>query len=83
MPLSEDIIKKISHKFAPSSTQWLRQGRHDVALIVDEDGNAVQLFIGKKDEQGKVIGERYTRTLVYDNSGAVVKDHWDQKGKSS
>jgi hypothetical protein len=55
---------------------------NDVSFKTDEQGNAVVLFIGKKGDEGKVRGERYARTLKYDRSGTVIKDHWDLKGKA-
>jgi hypothetical protein len=33
--------------------------------------------------KGKIKGQRYTRNLKRDKDGAVIKDHWDLKGKVS
>jgi hypothetical protein len=40
------------------------------------------LFIGKVQKDGRIKGERYTRTLVRDSRGVLIKDHWDLKGKT-
>jgi hypothetical protein len=55
----------------------------DVAVKSDADGNAVQAFIGKLAENGNVKGERFSRTLIKDKEGKIIKDHWDLKGRSS
>jgi hypothetical protein len=34
-------------------------------------------------EQGKIKGERYARTLKYDREGNLIKDHWELKGKAT
>jgi hypothetical protein len=41
----------------------------------------VVVFIGKADEQGLIKGDRYARRMIKDANGAVMKDHWDYKGK--
>jgi hypothetical protein len=55
----------------------------DLIVKTDEDGNAVQLFIGKANAEGIIKGERYTRTLKQDSTGNLIKDHWEKKGKAS
>jgi hypothetical protein len=83
MALAETLIKKISRKFEPSSWVSLRFGKHDVSLQTDEEGNAVRMFIGRRNEEGIVKGERYARRLIRDQEGNIVKDHWDHKGKAT
>ena len=83
MPLNEDLRKKLAKFYEPSIMVELRYKGYDVALKTNEDGNAVQLFIGKKTEQGTIKGERYTRTLKKDKEGKIVKDHWELKGKAT
>ncbi len=83
MKLSDDLIKKLQKKYEPSTMVSLRYKGNDIAFKTDEDGNAVQLFVGKKNEDGMIKGHRYARTLLLDKNGVTIKDHWDLKGKSS
>jgi len=54
--------------------------RYDLAFKTDEEGNPILLFIGRKDDNGRIRGNRYARRLVKDEAGNIVKDHWDDKG---
>ncbi|MDF2430771.1 MAG: hypothetical protein JWP44_402 [Mucilaginibacter sp.] len=54
-------------------------GRYDLAFKTDESGRPVLLFIGKKEADGKIKGERFSRRTVTDKNGDVIKDHWDHK----
>lgn len=83
MKLSENLVRKLQKKYEPSTMVDLRYKGNDIAFKTDKDGNAVQLFVGKRDENGMIKGYRYIRTLLQDKNGVVVKDHWDLKGKST
>lgn len=83
MPLSDDLLKKLAQKFEPSSKVALRYKGLHLVLITDDEGNAVQLFMGKADGEGNVKGDRYTRTLKHDNDGRLIKDHWERKGRAT
>jgi hypothetical protein len=83
MKLSEDLQKKLSKTFEPSSMVEMKFKGNDLSIKTDEEGNAVLLFIGKKNEQGTVKGERYARTLKKDREGKIFKDHWEMKGKAT
>lgn len=83
MKLNDDLIKKLQKKYEPAAMVNLRYKGNDVAFKTDNDGNAVQLFVGRKNEQGLIIGCRYTRTFLQDKNGSTIKDHWDLKGKST
>lgn len=82
MKIGEKLQKELSKKYPPSSLVQRRFGRYDLALKTDADGNAVLLFIGKADENGRIRGERFSRRRVEDASGRVVKDHWDNQGSA-
>lgn len=82
MKLGEEILKRINKKFEPSTMVKLKFKAYDIALKTDENGNAVQAFIGKEKENGNIKGERFTRTLVFDGEGKIIKNHWDRKGYS-
>jgi len=83
MKLSEDLIKKLGKKHEPSAMLHTTFRGNDVSFKTDEDGNAVQLFVGKRKEDGNIKGDRYARILKKDKDGKVIKDHWDLKGKAS
>jgi len=83
MKLSEDLQKKLSKIYEPSTMVEMKFKGYDVAFKTDEDGNAILMFIGKKTEQGTIKGERYARTLKKDREGKVFKDHWEMKGKAT
>ena len=83
MKLGEDLIKKLSKKYEPAAMVSLRYRGNDIAFRTDEEGNPVQLFIGKKDAGGVIKGVRYMRVLKTDKEGKVIKDHWDEKGKAT
>ena len=83
MKLSEDLIKKLGKKFAQEGMKEMRYKGNDVAFKVDGDGNAVLVFVGKKNAEGTIMGERFVRTLIHDKEGKVIKDHWESKGKAS
>ena len=83
MKLSEELVKLLRKKYEPSSMVNSRYKGNDIAFKTDKDGNPVQLFVGRKDEEGMIKGHRYVRILKHDKDGNVVKDHWDLKGKST
>ena len=83
MALGEDRVKKRRKKFEPSTMLTMRYRSYDLAFKTDENGNAVQLFMGKANEQGVIKGDRYARTLKYDREGHLIKDHWERKGKAT
>ncbi len=83
MQLGEPIMKILNKLYEPSSIVEAKFKRYDLVFKTDETGRPVLLFMGKKNENGTVIGERYSRRLKFDINGVVVKDHWEHKGKAS
>ncbi|MGZ5243950.1 MAG: hypothetical protein ACXWEY_03870 [Bacteroidia bacterium] len=83
MKLSEDLQKILSKKFEPSTIIESTYKGKDMAFKTDSEGNATFLFIGKRDESGRVKGERFQRVLKINIEGKVIKDHWDNKGKAT
>lgn len=83
MKLSEDFQKKLHKIYEPSSVINMKYRGNDIAVKTDEHGNAVLLFIGRMQEDGRIKGERYARTLKYDREGKIIKDHWELKGKAN
>jgi hypothetical protein len=83
MTIGPELKKKLSKTYEPSSLINMEFKGNDLAFKTDTDGNPVLLFIGKRTESGNIRGERYSRTLKRDAGGAIIKDHWDLKGKAS
>ena len=81
MKIGKKLLKELSKKYAPFSTLDRKFGNYDLTLKTDEAGNAILAFLGSRAENGDIKGYRYVRTLVQDQQGQVVKDHWDNHGK--
>ncbi|HEY0057771.1 MAG TPA: hypothetical protein VGB56_01475 [Flavisolibacter sp.] len=83
MKLGEPVLKLLNKTYAPSQNLPLRFKGYDLIVITNEEGLAIQAFIGKKGENGQIKGDRYARTLKYDREGIKIKDHWERKGNAS
>lgn len=81
MKLNESLITALTKKYPPSTMVELKFRGKDMNLKTDSDGNAVTLFIGKRTPEGMIKGERYSRRIIRDAAGGIIKDHWDRKGK--
>jgi hypothetical protein len=82
MKVGPELLKILSKPYAPVQVISQRFGRYDLAFKTDERGRPVLLFIGKADAEGKIKGERFVRRLQADKDGQIIKDHWDNKGKT-
>ncbi|TSD66435.1 hypothetical protein FFF34_003255 [Inquilinus sp. KBS0705] len=83
MKLGKDIQKILSLKYEPDSMIERKMGRYDIAFKTDDAGRPILLFVGQADENGKIKGERFARRLVIGVNGEIIKDHWDNKGKTN
>jgi len=83
MALSEHLQAKLRKRYQPSSLIDMKYKGNDISFKTDEEGNAILLFIGTRTSTGAIRGERYTRRLMRDSNGNIIKDHWDLKGKAS
>jgi hypothetical protein len=81
--LSEALIKKLAQKYPPNGMTDLRYRGNDLTVKTDDAGHAILLFIGRRQEDGHIRGERYARRLLFDEAGSLLKDHWELKGKIS
>ena len=81
--LKEPILKLLNKTYEPSTLVELKFKRYDLAFRTDDQGRPIILFMGVKEENGKIKGERYARRLATDGAGAIIKDHWDHKGKAT
>ncbi|RIV19934.1 hypothetical protein DYU11_23750 [Fibrisoma montanum] len=81
MKIGEKLLKQLNRKYEPSTMVNATFGRYDVAFKTDGEGNPILLFIGQAGDDGLIRGDHFSRRLVKDANGAVIKDHWDYKGK--
>lgn len=82
MKVGPELLKLLSKPYAPDQLISQRFGRYDLACKTDEQGRPILLFIGKADAEGMIKGERFVRRLQADKDGQIIKDHWDNKGKT-
>ncbi|MDQ0966969.1 hypothetical protein ACTJKN_06625 [Pedobacter sp. 22163] len=82
MKLKDPILNVLGKQYEPSSMIEVRFGRYDLAFRTDDGGRPILLFIGRKMENGRIVGERYARRLKIED-GKKIKDHWEHKGKAS
>ncbi|RFZ84069.1 hypothetical protein DYU05_00055 [Mucilaginibacter terrenus] len=83
MILGEQLLKILNKNYEPDTFVQTSFKRYDLGFKTDNAGRPILLFIGKMDENGKIKGDRFARRLVFNSSGEVVKDHWDNKGKTN
>ncbi len=81
--LKEPVLKILSKHYEPSAMVETRFKRYDLSFKTDEEGRPVLLFMGVKDEHGHIKGERYARRLKLSETGEILKDHWEHKGKAT
>ncbi len=81
MKIGNKLLKKLQKTYTPSTLIDFTFERYDAAMKTDEAGQPVLLFIGKRDENGKIRGHRFVRTLIRGEGNEVIKDHWDNHGK--
>ena len=77
MKIGPELAKVLAKTYEPSALIEMTWQRYDLAIKTDDAGRPILLFIGDKDEQGKIKGERFARRL------APGKDHWDNKGRAT
>lgn len=83
MSLGTALLKILSKKYGPSMMVETTFKKYDLSFKTDQEGNPVLLFLGKRNAEGSIHGERYTRRMVKDENGILVKDHWDLQGKAN
>lgn len=82
MVLGNEILKILNKVYEPNRFVEMKFKRYDIGFKTDDAGRPIMLFIGQLDDNGKIKGERFTRRLKFDATGNVLKDHWDNKGKT-
>ena len=81
MALSQKLIAKLSKHYAPQTRIDEAFRGKDMTFITNDRGEPVLLFIGTRQADGTIRGERYARRIVRGSDGSLMKSHWDNKGK--
>lgn len=82
MPLGTDLETKLTKKFTPDSRVEDNFRGKDLTLVINKAGDAITLFIGKRNPDGSITGERYVRKIQYaSDKETIIKSHWELKGK--
>jgi len=84
MPLNPRLQKLLEKDYAPQERFDSKFSGKDITYITNDFGEAVTLFIGKRQQDGSINGERYVRRIIREtNSQNIAKSHWELKGKVS
>lgn len=81
MPLGDKLIKKLEKPF-PANIRIDEDFKgNDITIFTNGEGEAINFYIGKRKEDGNIKGEHYVRKILKDDTGKIIKSHWDNKGK--
>ncbi|MGV3638907.1 MAG: hypothetical protein ACO1NZ_00230 [Adhaeribacter sp.] len=84
MPLQPALEAKLARLYPPDATVAEAFRGKDLTIITNGQGLAITCFIGKRNADGSIAGERYVRRLQYEPDGSTIrKSHWEGKGKVS
>ena len=84
MPLQPALEAKLARIYSPDTTIAETFRGKDLTIITNDKGQAVTVFIGKRQADGSIAGERFVRRLQYEADGITIrKSHWELKGKVS
>ncbi|WP_299825947.1 hypothetical protein [uncultured Pontibacter sp.] len=82
MAIGSKLEKLLDKVYAPNERYDSKFMGNDISYMTNEFGEAITLFIGKRREDGDIVGERYVRKIVRKpGSNEILKSHWDLKGK--
>ncbi|MCC9167090.1 hypothetical protein [Pontibacter harenae] len=84
MALQAKLETKLSKTYPPKATIDDTYSGKDITFVTNEHGEPITLFIGKRQQDGAILGERYVRRIVRKpDSNDILKSHWELKGKVS
>ncbi|PJJ79790.1 hypothetical protein [Mucilaginibacter auburnensis] len=82
MKIGVRLQKLLDKIYPPDAKMEFQLDRTDVVFKTDGEGRPVLLFVGRKNADGQIKGERFARTLKKLSDG-TMKDHWENKGQTS
>ena len=80
--IGDKLLQKLDKRYEPNATLHGEFRGNDFTIVTDGNGDPKYFFIGERLPNGNIKGDRFSRTLVFDNSGEISKNHWDYKGRS-
>lgn len=84
MPLNQKLQQELSKIYEPRQRYYKRFAGKDMTFITNDLGEPVTLFIGSRNSDGSIKGERFVRKIVrHADRQAILKSHWESKGKVS
>lgn len=82
MPLQPALEAKLARSYPPDASIAEAFRGKDLTIITNGNGQAITCFIGKRNADGSIAGERYVRRLQHEPDGITIrKSHWELKGK--
>ncbi|WP_299757186.1 hypothetical protein [uncultured Pontibacter sp.] len=77
-PKLQQLLEKV---YKPNTRYDQNFAGKDITYITNELGEPVTLFIGRRNEDGSIAGERLVRRIVRQPQGNIIlKSHWEKKG---
>lgn len=58
------------------------QGK-DITFITNENGEPITLYVGKRKENGNIVGDCFYRRIKKRVEGKIKESHWDLQGKTT
>lgn len=81
MPINLKLEKLLEKVYEPSKRYDSKYAGKDITYITNELGEPVTLFIGRRNDDGSIAGERYVRRILRQPQGNIIlRSHWEQKG---
>ena len=79
--LSKTLEAKLNKKYPPSSKIDDQFKGNDITFYTNEFGEPFNLFIGKRNDKGNIVGEFYSRRVKKREGEKIIQSHWDNQGK--
>lgn len=84
MALQPALEEKLAKIYTASATLDDEFRGKDITFITNKAGEPVTLFIGERQPDGSIKGQRYVRIIQYEPDGLTIrKSHWELKGKAN
>ncbi len=80
--MNPKLEEKLNKIYEPSSRIDDVFKGNAITFITNDSGEPITVFIGKRNPDGSINGERYVRRIQREEGSHVIKkSHWDNKGK--